>query len=231
VACLWLLAASALGAAAVQLASRAGRAAPLIRSAPVVLALALWLLTPSAAGTAGVSLRALEAWRAVGPRSGLEASLEPRFCPHLERDAIVSSPDPWTLYLVCGNAGWVRPLDLDDPARLARYLAERAPGYLLVEVERAARWSDSPRLERVAAHAGLVLFRVRDADPRSRPWSAPPPLAPGRSGSAWTSQGSLRAGPQRAELVGSAPWSRSLPSCTDRGAPCRSARCPRSQPG
>jgi hypothetical protein len=179
-ACFWLLAASALAEGARRLAPRAGRMAGLVTWTPVAAALALWLLTPSAEGTAGVSLRALEAWRAIGPRSGLEASPEPRFCRDIDRDAIVSSPDPWTLYLACGNAGWVRPLDLDDRARLERHLDERSPGYLLVEAERAARWPDAPRLERVAAHAGLVLFRVRDAGPRSRPWSAPPPLAPSR---------------------------------------------------
>jgi hypothetical protein len=166
--CLWLLAADWLAFAARRIPVPA-----LAAVAPALLVAAAWLLSPSAAGTAGAARRA---WEQGGPRSGLEESPAPELCAHLDRDAIVASPQPWDLYLACGNAGWVLPRDLDDDAVLARYLDEAAPGYLVVPLAQAQRFAASPRLERTATARGHALFAVRDPSPRSRPWRAPPPL-------------------------------------------------------
>jgi hypothetical protein len=169
--CLWLLAAGWLAHAARRLP-----AAALASAAPALLCLAAWGLSPSASGTAGLARRAWDELRAAGPRSGLEASAAPSFCAALDRDAIVASPHPWDLYLACGNAGWVLPRDLDGEAVLDRYLDAAAPGYLVVPADQVQRFAGSPRLERLAAAHGHVLFAVRDAGARSRPWAAPPPL-------------------------------------------------------
>jgi hypothetical protein len=180
-ACFWLLAAGALAAGAEWLERRAragfGRPLALARLAPPLAALALFALSPSAAGTLRWTREAAESYWRDGPRSGAQTPPQRSLCAQIDRDAVVASPNPWDLFLSCGNAGWVRPLDLTDSVLLDRFLDERQPGYLLVERELAAPWSDSARLERLAVRGGLVLYRVRDAGPRSRPWSAPPPLA------------------------------------------------------
>lgn len=170
--CLWLLAASWLSHTALRISTH-----PLARAAPAVLVLALWLLSPSAAGTSRWALRAWRAYQQGDTRTGLEKSFAPPFCAALPRDAIVASPNPWELYLACGNAGQVLPRDLDSEALLQRYLDERAPGYLIAPANATARFDASPRLARIAALRGHVLFEVKDASPRSRPWLAPPPLA------------------------------------------------------
>ena len=175
VACFWLLAAGWLADTAAQLAR--GRARRWAGAAPALVALALFALSPSAAGMLRESARSLAAYRRLGTRSGLEGSAAAHFCAELDRDALVASPDPWGVYLACGNAGWVLPLDLDDEAWLARYLDERAPGYVIADAPRSARFDGSPRLERLDAAGDRVLYRVKDAGPQSRPWSAPPPLA------------------------------------------------------
>ena len=100
------------------------------------------------------------------------------FCPVIDRDSIVSAPDPWTLHLYCGNAAYRIPTDLSDLAWLDRYLDERRPAYLISDGGEAfAVFERSPRLERAAERGGHVLYRVVDADPGLRPWRAPPPLA------------------------------------------------------
>lgn len=172
--CSWLLAAGWLADTARRLPG------PLLSAAgPALLVGAAWLLSPSAAGTAGEARRAWQQWRQSGVRTGLEASFAPALCAHLDRDAIVASPNPWDLYLACGNAGWVLPRDLDTDAVLARYLDEAAPGYLVVPAAQLSRYSGSPRLDRIAVERGHVLFAVRDASARSRPWHAPPALIGG----------------------------------------------------
>ena len=176
VACLWLLAADWLA----DLAARRmrGGAPRWAGAAPALVPLALFALSPSATGMLRESARAWTAYRRLGTRTGLEGSASAHFCAAMDRDALVASPDPWSVYLVCGNAGWVLPLDLDDETWLARYLGERVPGYLIADPARAARLDASPRLERVDAAGDRVLYRVKDAGPGSRPWSAPPPIAP-----------------------------------------------------
>jgi hypothetical protein len=173
--CFWLLAASWLAHAV-----RSFGAHPLLVAAPTLLVLAIWLLSPSAAGTSRRALRSWTAYQQNGTRTGLEQSFAPPLCGALERDAIVASPNPWELYLACGNAGQVLPPDLDSDALLDRYLDEQAPGYLIVPVNATARFDVSPRLARIATERGHVLFEVKDASPRTRPWLAPPPLAGGR---------------------------------------------------
>jgi len=172
--CFWLLAASWLAHVARQIPDRR-----LAAAAPALLVAAAWLLSPSAAGTTRLAAQAWHTYRTSGTRSGLEQSIAPAFCDAMDRDAIVASPDPWDVYLACGNAGWWLARDLDDEAVLARYLDDAAPGYLIVPLAQAARFDASPRLARVAAKQGHVLFALRDAPARSRPWHAPPPLLPG----------------------------------------------------
>jgi hypothetical protein len=171
--CFWLLTASWLAHAALRLGAN-----PFVRAAPALLVLALWLLSPSASGTGGWALRAWRAYQQGDTRTGLEQSFAPPFCAALDRDAIVASPNPWELYLACGNAGQVLPRDLDGEALLQRYLDERAPGYLIVPADATARFDASPRLARLATERSHSLFEVENASPRTRPWLAPPPLAP-----------------------------------------------------
>ena len=177
-ACLWLLAAGWLADAAARLAP--GGAPRFAQALPALVPLALFAFSPSASGMLRESARALAAYRRAGTRTGLEGSAAARFCAQMDRDALVASPDPWSVYLACGNAGWVLPLDLDDEGWVDRYLDERAPGYLIADAPRGAQLGGSPRLVRLDAAGELVLYRVKEAGPRSRPWSAPPPLAASR---------------------------------------------------
>jgi hypothetical protein len=172
--CFWLLGSSWLAYAA-----RRIPAARLATAAPVLVVAAVWLLSPSAAGTSRVARQAWATHQRVGTRSGLEQSFAPVLCARMDRDAIVASPNPWEVYLACGNAGWVLPRDLDSPEWVARYLAERPIGYVIAPPLDAPRFEASPRLERLAAERGYVLFRVRDPVPASRPWNAPPPIGAG----------------------------------------------------
>jgi len=170
--CFWLLAASWLAHAA-----RRFGAHPFLTAAPALLVLAIWLLSPSAAGTSRRALRSWNAYQQNGTRTGLEKSFAPPLCASLQRDAIVASPNPWELYLACGNAGLVLPPDLESDALLNRYLDEQAPGYLIVPAMNTARFDASPRLARIATERGHVLFEVKDVSSRTHPWLAPAPLA------------------------------------------------------
>jgi hypothetical protein len=146
--------------------------------APVALVAAAWLTSPSAAGTTRQAREAWNSFRTRGVQTGLESSFAPAFCAALDRDAIVATTEPWELYLACGNATWWLPPDVDEPDVLARYLDAAAPGQLIVPLARARRFEASPRLERGRSAGGQVLFTLRDAPARSRPWRAPPPLLP-----------------------------------------------------
>jgi hypothetical protein len=170
--CFWLLVASWLA----HVAKRFGWNA-LVTAAPALFALALWLFSPSAAGTSRWALRAWNAYQQHGTRTGLEESFAPAFCEKLDRNAIVASPNPWELYLACGNAGWVLPPDLGDDAVLARWLDEVPVAYVIVPERAAARYEASPRLTRIASDRAHLLFEVTDAPERTRPWSAPSALA------------------------------------------------------
>ncbi|MCU0667802.1 MAG: hypothetical protein MUF70_00450 [Myxococcota bacterium] len=175
--CFWLLAASWLAHAARRMPD-----ARLAAALPALVVAAAWLLSPSAAGTSRVARQAWATHQRVGPKSVPEQGFTPALCARMDRDAIVASPDPWSVYLACGNAGWVLPRDLDSPDLVARYLAERPIGYVIAPLADAPRFAASPRLERLAAERGHVLFGVRDPLPASRPWRAPPPLAGGGRG-------------------------------------------------
>jgi hypothetical protein len=170
--CFWLLAASWLAHVATRFGSNA-----LVTAAPALFALALWLFSPSAAGTSRWALRAWNAYQQHGTRTGLEESFAPAFCEKLDRNAIVASPNPWELYLACGNGGWVLPPDLSDDAVLVRWLDEVPIAYVIVPERAVARYEASPRLTRIASDRAHVLFEVTDAPERTRPWSAPSALA------------------------------------------------------
>jgi hypothetical protein len=59
---------------------------------------------------------------------------------------------------------------------VARYLEEEPVAYLIAPAEVASRFEASPRLARVAGEWGHVLFAVKDAAARARPWVAPAAL-------------------------------------------------------
>jgi hypothetical protein len=99
-----------------------------------------------------------------------------QLCPAVDRDALVSSPDPWAFYFWCGNAGYHTPVDLSTERRLRVFLEERTVGYVVATPEHVVI-ARSPRLEQIAEADGWALYRVRNAPPASRPWRAPPPLA------------------------------------------------------
>jgi hypothetical protein len=178
----WLLAADVLDASVRWIAGRlpAGRARAGLRLAPVALVLALFLLSPSARAQLRSAASAWREYTALGTEARSPGwPRVAKLCPLLERDALVASDDPWSVYLWCGNAGLWLPVDLDTPQWVDRYLDEQAPGYVIVE-ERgaAAALREAPRLERIAEVDGLAVYRLRDPPPRSRPWRAPPALAP-----------------------------------------------------
>jgi hypothetical protein len=183
--CLWVVAIPLLvdvagWLAALPSARGAERLAAALRWLPVALVLALFLGTRSAPDMTRWALAHWRAYRAAGTAqpSGPWDETARRFCPELERDALVASPDPWAIYLWCGNAGMVIPRDLDSPAWLARYLEAESPGYLVSDGTPALRLLGSaPQLERVATRGHHVLYRVKAPSPASRPWHAPPPLS------------------------------------------------------
>lgn len=171
--CFWLLAAGWL----VHVARRFG-SPPLTVAAPAVLVIAVWLISPSAAGTSRWALRSWNAYQQHGTRTGLEQSFAPAFCDAMDRNAVVASPDPWSVYLACGNAGWVLPPDLESDAVVARYFEEKPVAYLIVPAERASRFEGTSRLSRVVSEREQVLFKVEEASGQARPWVAPVALGP-----------------------------------------------------
>jgi hypothetical protein len=183
--CGWLLGAAWLARIVAAAAARVRHpgAAAALRAAAPVLALAAFACSPSAAYQVRSAREALRSWAAHGTRvRGAPYVAAARLCPRLERDGVVASPDPWALYLWCGNLGLWLPLDLDSQVWVERYLEEQAPAFVVLDADpRYGQLSRSPRLLRVDTVGELTLYRVVDAPPRSRPWHAPPPLA-ARSG-------------------------------------------------
>lgn len=177
----WLLAADFFDACVAWVAARIApaRTRGWLRLAPLALVLGVFACSQSARVQLG---SAAAAWRSYSVH-GTEARSPwwPRvakLCPLFEREALVASPEPWSVYLWCGNAGIWLPTDLDSPQWVQRFLDEQAPGYVVVEATPAfAELGRSPRLERIASIEGLGVYRVREAPARSRPWQAPPPLA------------------------------------------------------
>ena len=183
--CAWLLGAELLdrlfAAAAARAADR--RVAHVLRAGAPALAVAAFACSPSASYQIGLARDALRATEAHGTRArGAPWVAAAKLCPLLERDALVASPDPWAVYLWCGNLGLWLPVDLDSEAWVERYLEEQAPAFVVVDRSPPyAALRRSPALSRVAAAGELDVYRVVNASPRSRPWRAPPPLA-ARSG-------------------------------------------------
>jgi len=125
--------------------------------------------------------RGLGSWgaRPAGPWSATPSTM----CRYLDRDVLVASPDPWSFYFWCGNAGMLIPYDLRDLEGVHRYIDDQAPGFIVIHRHGAlSAFSRSPRLQRLATIEDLVLYRVYNAPPESRPWDAPPPLASRSSG-------------------------------------------------
>ena len=142
----------------------------------------LVVLTLFVSGAPAAVGRARAAWasytthgtRLGNPRVDAMASA---FRIHLDPDAVVASPDPWRLYLRCGNAGLWLPPDLSGPEQLACYLEAEQPGYVInTDGGRSALFESSPRLMRLAHHGTAVLYEVTDPAPGSCPWSAAPAL-------------------------------------------------------
>ena len=185
VACLWLTICAGLDDLARGLARRLrGRAhwGPALRALPLLFVLALW--APENAPSWSSATRAQ--WTRYRQR-GTELTMvssrkldEPvkRLCAALEPDALVAAVDPWAFLLWCGNAGLALPPDLDSVAQVDRYLAERAPAYVVID-RRPELYSfvASSRLRRVERAGPLTLYEVIDPPPQSRPWRAPRPLA------------------------------------------------------
>ena len=104
------------------------------------------------------------------------------FCQEMHPNAIVASMNPWGVLTTCGNAGLRLPVDLHDPAQpelLDRFLAERAPEYILVGPGYPPGWVKkflSRGMHLVSERAGSRLLAATNPRPESRPWRAPPPL-------------------------------------------------------
>jgi hypothetical protein len=131
--------------------------------------------------TQWMTFRGIGSWgaRPPGPWPATPRSM----CRYLDDDALIASPNPWSFYFWCGNAGISIPYDLSDLEGVHRYLDEQTPGYVVIDRHVGlSAFSRSPRLRLVATIEDLVLYRVSNAPPESRPWDAPPPLASRSSG-------------------------------------------------
>ncbi len=180
----WLAGMASLDRAAVALVERLPELRPAarraLRASPLALALlVLGVVVGPDAGRrlAFVATRPFET-RLTLQRGAVWDRPNRAFCRRIDADALVASPDPWGLYYWCGNAGYLIPSDLADPATLDRYLDERTPGYLIADdPETLALLRASSRLEAAGRHGTVVLFRVVEPAPESRPWRSPGPLA------------------------------------------------------
>jgi hypothetical protein len=98
-------------------------------------------------------------------------------CRYIDPDAIVATPDPWLMVLICGNAAMRLPWDLADPALRERFVAERHPAYFVAGADPEYAWLKTwDRVRERARSRDQVLYELRDPSPQSRPWHAPPPL-------------------------------------------------------
>ena len=99
-------------------------------------------------------------------------------CSKIGDDAIVASPDPWTLYLWCGNAGYLLPRDIESVEWANRWLEHKKPAFVIIDRDRRFFiFGETDRLQRISRAAGMTLYRVVDAAPESSPWKAPPPIS------------------------------------------------------
>jgi hypothetical protein len=175
--CGWLAGIAFLDHLASRIARRAGgRRLVLARMLPLVLVLALvGLSVPVRLGQWEIRNRKDAQLRFVPQRDFASSRA---FCGRMHPDALVVSPNPWSILFWCGNAGYHLPPDLDDPRWIDRYLDEIIAGYVIASASDArSLLASTTRLQRLASHGGQVLLRVRDAPPGSRPWRSTGPLA------------------------------------------------------
>jgi hypothetical protein len=184
IVCLWLLALAAFAATAKRFFERRGD-----HRRPT-LALFTWLPLVAMLGVCLIAIPGSEFWEVVKHRYGLVGvrpllmggkqmdAISQAFCPRLAPNATVASPNPWSIYYWCGNAGYLVPDDLTDLSWLDRYLDEMKPGYMISgRTSDVALFDRSPRLEAIARVQQFVLYRVRDARSNGSTWRSPGPLA------------------------------------------------------
>ena len=184
VVCLWLLALAAFAATAKRFFERRRD-----RGRPT-LALFTWLPLVAMLGVCLIAIPGSQLWDVVKQRYqmiGVQTlllggkqwdAISQAFCPRLAPNATVASPNPWSIYYWCGNAGYLVPNDLTDLSWLDRYLDEMKPGYVISGRKTdVALFDRSPRLEAIAKRRQLVLYRVRDARSSGSTWRSPGPLA------------------------------------------------------
>ena len=144
--------------------------------APALAVLAVFA-TASGPGMTRWVMREWQTVRSRGPFAKRPDAAPAGLCPHIPRDAIVVSADPWGVHAWCGNATLVAPVDLTTPRWVDAYLDELEPGWLVTDEAPLYRHlKASPRLERVASSGRLTLYRSRDPGAGSRRWPALPPL-------------------------------------------------------
>ncbi|MCP3984111.1 MAG: hypothetical protein GY723_06965 [bacterium] len=184
VTCFWLLGFASIDAAVQRFLDRRaerGKPAPAyLRGAPLAMMLLACLAIIPRTETWVFVNRHLEVKHPVprlqGPPGSNRVSLA--FCPRMHADAIVTSPDPWSIYYWCGNAGYLIPRDLSDLHWLHAYLDEMKPGYLITELAtEQAVFDRSPRLVSVDRFADIRLYEVRGAGSDGWPWHSIGPLA------------------------------------------------------
>jgi hypothetical protein len=185
--CLWFGVCALLGDVGEILAGRfeaaSGAAARVLRSAAWALPLLVVVPLAASENAAGWLTTAPGQWHSYRLYGTLLphdrwSAIAQHWCPEIDHDARVASPDPWMFYLWCGTAGIVVPPDLASTAWVERFLDEQEPGYVVVEpLPRYGAFAASDRLAPLASYRGATLYVVRDPAPGSRPWRAPPPLA------------------------------------------------------
>lgn len=183
-----------------RIAGAAGRIAGLV---PLAIVLTLWASTPTDARTPTMpaAWRRYQVARRNGPvRSPMTQKVQ-ALCTRVHPDAVVAASDPWRITFWCGNATVRLPIDPVSAETVRRFVAERRPGYVLLDQRRrpsipenTTRWRvrldrAQRSFERIPTPPPFILYRVVDAPPGSRPWRAAPPVAcaglgPGCSGRA-----------------------------------------------
>jgi hypothetical protein len=150
-----------------------------IGAVPLILVATLWAVEVLPKSMA-INQKHLEAYRDHGTRREYRDSDKTLrgMCSKIDADAIVASPDPWAIYLWCGNAGHLLPRDIESVEWAERWLEHKKPAFVITDATRAfAIFGKTHRLQRVSWMAGVTLYRVVDASPESSPWKAPAPIS------------------------------------------------------
>ncbi len=180
-----LVAAGVADTLATQLASRATRWSAAIRWLPHI---AFFLLLANHVAPSLPARFSMSGVKAI--RNGALRTPPPHkdLCDRLPADSIVAAVMPWNVYLWCGNASLKLPPDVNAPRVLLRFLTEKHIGYIVARPAQRRQLILSGRVEEIAEfdnkgaltvegqRSAFVLFEVRDASARSRPWSSPGPL-------------------------------------------------------